>query len=106
MNMTAEDTRTVTQTLMECLDRRDLDGVLAQCAPDAVWHGFGPQPLDNAGYRQAISQFLDGFPDSRFPVEDVVVEGDKAVHRHSLRGTRGAPFWGIPATGKVVVVPA
>jgi steroid delta-isomerase-like uncharacterized protein len=92
--------------MMERLDQRDLDGVLALAAPGAVWHGFAPQPLDNAGYRLAISAFLDAYPDSRFPVDDVIAEGDKVAIRHSLRGTHRAAFQGIPPTGKSVKVSA
>ncbi len=91
---------------MEELDRRNVDGVLAQCAPDAMWHGFAPVPLDNNGYRQAIGQFLSAFPDSRFPVDDIVTDGDRAAVRHSLVGTHLAPFQNIPATNKAVRVNA
>ena len=63
----------IAQQLMERLDQRDVNGVLSYCSPDCVWHGFGPQPLNNDGYRQAIGVFLNAFPDSRFPVEVFVV---------------------------------
>jgi steroid delta-isomerase-like uncharacterized protein len=86
------------------LDQRDLDGVLALCADAAIWHGFAPQPLDNAGYRQAISAFLNAYPDSRFSIDDVIAEGDTVVIRHSLRGTHQAAFQDIPPTGKQVKV--
>ena len=104
--MSTEETRAIAQRVMERLDQRDLDGVLALCTDDAVWHGFAPQPLDNAGYRQAISAFLTAYPDSRFPIDDVIAEGDKVAIRHSLRGTHKAEFQGIPPTGKQVKVNA
>jgi steroid delta-isomerase-like uncharacterized protein len=104
--MSSEETRAVAQRVMERLDQRDIDGLLALCADDALWHGFAPQPLDNANYRQAIGAFLTAYPDSRFPVDDWIVEGDKAVARHSLRGTHQAEFQGIPPTGKQVRVNA
>lgn len=96
----------IAQSLMEALDKRDVDGVLSYCAPDAVWHGFGPQPLDTAGYRQAIGVFLNAFPDSRFPIDVIVAEGDRVAVQHSLRGTHNGEFQGVPPTGKPVVVPA
>jgi steroid delta-isomerase-like uncharacterized protein len=104
--MSTEETRNIVQRLMDRLDRRDLDGVLACTAPGAIWHGFALHALDSEGYRQAIQMFLDAFPDSRFPVAQVVVEGDQAAAPHSLVGTHLAAFQGIPATGKKVVVPA
>jgi steroid delta-isomerase-like uncharacterized protein len=102
--MSTEETKAIAQRVMERLDQRDLDGVLALCADDAVWYGFAPQPLDKQGYRQAISAFLTAYPDSRFPVDQWIVEADKAVARHSLRGTHKAEFQGIPPTGKQVKV--
>ena len=104
--MSTEETKIVGRGVMERLDQRDLDGVLALCADTAIWHGFAPQPLDNAGYRQAISAFLNAYPDSRFPIDDVIAEGDKVAIRHSLRGTHQAAFQSIPATGKQVKVSA
>lgn len=92
--------------LMARLDARDIDGVLAYAAPNAVWHGFTPQPLDNAGYRQAIQVFLDAFPDSRFPVQRLIAEGDEVAAPHQLRGTHNGTFQGIPPSGKPVVVDA
>jgi steroid delta-isomerase-like uncharacterized protein len=102
--MSTEETKIVGRGVMERLDQRDLDGVLALCADAAIWHGFAPQPLDNAGYRQAISAFLNAYPDSRFSIDDVIAEGDTVVIRHSLRGTHQAAFQDIPPTGKQVKV--
>ncbi len=104
--MSLETNKTVVRALMERLDQRDIDGVLSYCAPNAVWHGFAPQPLDNTGYRHAIQVFLDAFPDSRFPVQTIVAEGDKVAARHQLHGTQNGAFQGIPPSGKPVVVDA
>lgn len=92
--------------LMARLDARDIDGVLSYCATDTVWHGFTPQPLDNAGYRQAIQVFLGAFPDSRFTVQQLLAEGDRVAAPHQLHGTHNGAFQGIPPTGKPVVVDA
>jgi steroid delta-isomerase-like uncharacterized protein len=100
------EAKMIAQRVMERLDQRDLDGLLALCTDDAVWHGFAPQPLDNAGYRQAISAFLDAYPDSRFPIDDVIAEGNKVAVRHRLVGTHRSAFQGIPPTGRPVNVRA
>jgi steroid delta-isomerase-like uncharacterized protein len=102
--MATEEAKTVGRGVMERLDQRNLDGVLALCADAAIWHCFAPQPLDSAGYRQAICAFLNAYPDSRFSIDDVIAEGDTVVIRHSLRGTHQAAFQGIPPTGKQVKV--
>ena len=92
--------------LMAALDRRDVDGVLAHCTPDAVWHGFAPEPLDNTGYRAAIGVFLDAFPDSRFPISSLIAEGDRVAAVHALDGTHNGAFQEVPPTGRPVHVPA
>lgn len=104
--MATEETRTLVRELMEALDRRDIEGVVSYAAPEARWSGFGPQVLDNVGYRQAIGEFMTGFPDSRFPIDNIIADGDKAAVRHSLQGTHNGSFQGIPPTGHRVVVPA
>jgi predicted ester cyclase len=104
--MSPEENKTIARRAMAALDKRDVDGVVAEAAPNCVWHGFGPGPLDNAGYRQAIGVFLSAFPDSRFPIDAVVAEGDKVAVPHSLRGTHNGDFQGVPPSGKPVVVPA
>ncbi len=104
--MPAEDSKAVAQRVMDRLDKRDLEGVVELCAPDSVWHGFAPEPLDLDGYKQAISVFLDAFPDSRFLVEDWISEGDSVANRHHLRGTHLGNFGEIPPTGNPVTVTA
>lgn len=92
------------KTFFEYLDRRDLDGHGTLYAPDAKFYGFGPQGLDPAGVKGAMTEFFTAFPDSRMPVDDIIAEGDRVAIRHTFRGTHQAPFQGIPATGKSVVV--
>jgi predicted ester cyclase len=100
---TATD-KSVVAELMDALDRRDIDGLLAHCAPNAVWYGYAPEPIDNNGYRAAIGAFLDGFTDSRFPVQALVAEGDRVACLHHLVGTHLGTFQGAPASGRPVRV--
>lgn len=88
------------------LDRRDLDGLGTLFAPDVVFYGLAPQELNWEGVRAAMTEFFTAFPDSRMPLDDSIAEGDRVAMRHSLRGTHKAPFQGIPATEKPVVVTA
>lgn len=88
------------------LDRRDLDGLATLFAPDVKFYGFGPDAVDWNGIVAAMTGFFTAFPDSRMPLDDVIAEGDRVAMRHSFRGTHKAPFQGIPATGKSVVVTA
>ncbi len=104
--MSTENNKTIAQRTFDALNRRDLDAVVAYCTPDCRFHGWAPQTLDVDGYKAAMSALLAGFPDSRFPIDDIIAEGNKVVVRHSLQGTHQAEFQGIPATGKQVRVNA
>jgi steroid delta-isomerase-like uncharacterized protein len=43
-----------------------------------------------------------GFPDLKFTIEDIVVDGDNVVLKASGHGTNTGAFFGIPPTGKEV----
>ncbi|MBX2929623.1 MAG: ester cyclase [Saprospiraceae bacterium] len=91
--------------MMANVSAHDLEGVTRYCAADARFNGWGPQPLDSKGYRQAMTEILASFPDATFTVYDVVSEGDKVVVRHQLEGTHtGATFQGIPQSNRKIKV--
>lgn len=100
--MQAEQPRPLALDVMARLDRHDLDGVAAHCAPGARFHGWAPGTLDVDGYRAVMSALFAGFPDARFLVDDVVAEGDRVAVRHRLVGTHTGDFQGLPPTGRRV----
>ena len=104
--MSIEQNKTTVRQIFAALNERDLDGVVAHYAPNCRFHGWAPETLDTAAYVTTMSALLDAFPDSRFPVADIIAGEDRVAVRHSLRGTHRAAFQGIPATGKPVVVNA
>ena len=103
--MSLEQNKAIVRRHMEGLDRRIVDTAAAECAPNAIWYGFGSSALNEAGWRGAIAGFLSGFPDSRFATDAVIAEGDLVAVRHSFHGTHNGVFQGIPPTGKLVAVP-
>jgi len=104
--MSADSPASTATRAMERLDQRDVAGVVADAADGCLWYGFGPEPLDTAGYIGAIQVFLDAFGDSRFPIDAVVSEGDVVAVQHRLVGTHTGDFQGTAATGRTVTVPA
>lgn len=99
-----ESNKTIAVQTMEALDRRDLDAVRANMAPNSRFYGWAPETLDADGHKGFMSALLAAFPDSRFVVDDVIVEGDKVAVRHRLQGTHQAELQGVPATGRQVEV--
>ena len=55
-------------------------------------------------YKQRVVEFTDGFPDSRFTIEDMIAEKGKVVASWTFSGTHKGEFRDIPATGKKVSV--
>ena len=63
--------------------------------------GPGQQP-GRAGFPPVIDQFRSIFPDLQVTVEDVLVAGDKAAVRSTIRATHEGELFGIPGTGQPV----
>ena len=100
------DARTIAQRFFdEVVNGRNLDAVDELIAPDFVEHEELP---DLAPGREGVKQFFEmtgaGLPDFRMQLEDLIVEGDRAVARSILTGTHSGEFMGIPATGRPINV--
>ena len=59
----------------------------------------GPEEI-----RLHLMEWLNGFPDLRFSVEEMVAEGDLVVSRSVMRGTHHGIWAGIKPTGKKVEI--
>jgi predicted ester cyclase len=49
---------------------------------------------------------IEGFPDIQWTLEEMVSEEDKIAARFTMRGTHQGPFFGVPPTGREIVVEA
>ena len=77
-------------------------------SPDAVFHVPGRlEPMHGpAGYLAIIGMMRGGFPDIQWTLEETIAEGDKVAARFTMRGTHQGTFFGVPPTGKKIVVQA
>lgn len=77
-------------------------------SPNAIFYVPGqPEPMKGpVGYLTIIKMMRSGFPDIQWSLEDIVVEGDKVAARFIMRGTHRGSFFGVPPTGKPIVVQA
>jgi steroid delta-isomerase-like uncharacterized protein len=57
--------------------------------------GRGPE-----GEKKRVTLYRNAFPDIRFTIEDIIVEGETVVARWSCRGTHKGDLNGIAPTGK------
>ena len=87
-------------------DRGDF-AVLDEMIPaDALDHSTIPGKSPEKGpasFKSIIGMFRASIPDVKLTVHDEIAEGDKVVHRWSLKGTHsGTPLFGVPASGKTL----
>lgn len=73
--------------------------VLRDHAQDRVYQGRAAVE----GLLQAF--FVEGFPGARIEVQSSTADKTSAVLEFDLHGNQGAPFLGIPATGREVALP-
>jgi predicted ester cyclase len=56
------------------------------------------------GHKAIVTLFRASFPDLQWQIDDMLADGDKVVVRTTMRGTQLGEFFGLPPTGKHVVV--
>ena len=70
-------------------------------AADLIFHGGSGREFHGLkDFKQYQSGFYDAFPDNHATIEDLLVDGDKAIVRYSITGTHKGQFTGIPPTNK------
>ncbi len=75
-------------------------------SPKIIFHfnSFAQPIVGLAENKEFNKSLFEGFPDIRQRIEDVVVDGNNVVYRHTIEGTNTGIFLGTPATGKSVKV--
>jgi steroid delta-isomerase-like uncharacterized protein len=104
--MTIEANKAVMHRFTEFINTANEKLATELIAPDATFHVPGlSEPLRGpAGYVTIIRMMRVGFPDIQWALEDMVAEEDKVAARFTLRGTHQGAFFGVPPTGKTIVV--
>lgn len=96
-----------TQSAYGRINAGDIEGFGTLIADDFVEHEETPGfPPTKEGTLQGFRMLRAAFPDLRMDLEDVIVNGDKAVARVRLTGTQQGELMGIPPSGKRVDVQA
>jgi predicted ester cyclase len=104
--MTAESTETLVRRFIE-EDVNTPDGALTDeiVSEDFVDHTNPPDmQRGREGHRAILALFHGSFPGLKFEIDDLFICGDRAAMRLTMRGTHTGEFFGIPATGRDVIV--
>jgi steroid delta-isomerase-like uncharacterized protein len=102
----AEHERAVRRYFDEVWNAGHLDVLDELLATDYVNHtpSTPNPPPGPGGLKPIVTAIRSAFPDLRFDIEDILVDGDKVAVRVRMRGTHQRSLFGLPATGKTVDV--
>jgi predicted ester cyclase len=92
---------------IEAWNQGDYAAIPVLFAPDASlsYRGRVVVKGDGSAALEVVKHWRTAFPDFRFTIEDVIVQGDEAALRLTFTGTHtGGPFWGAAPTGKPIKV--
>jgi predicted ester cyclase len=89
-HMSVEDIRTLVYRVYETINARDIAAMNELFTPDCVSHALERKTRETG--ETLLNRQFAAFPDTRFVVEDVIVEGDKAALRVTIHGTPQQPL--------------
>jgi predicted ester cyclase len=102
--MASQDLENAVRGMHEAWNAKDLDRCASYAQPDAKMTNvpFGA----TLGYREYIENWARAFPDGKIQLENVVVQGDRAIAEFTGRGTHTGALKGptgeLPATQRRV----
>lgn len=109
--MSVEDNKSVVSRFYEELwNNRNLSVADEIIAPDCVTHQLQSGatsvgvPRSPEAVKHHVGEWLNGFPDLRFTVEQMIAEEDRVVSQSMMQGTHKGAWLGIAPTGKEVSV--
>ena len=104
--MTRDEMKKLVERLHRLWNSGDLAAISDVYTPDFIGHFPKGSPLGDlkghSGVREAIELVRRAFPDWTETVEDIIIEGDKAVSRYISTGVHTAPFFDLAPTGERV----
>lgn len=104
------DNKAVVQRLVEGFNAGKPTIYEELLAPNFVAHGAAPGTDTNRDqHKESMARLRTAFPDARVGIQEMLVDGDQVILRHTLAGTHSgklqSPSLGdIPPTGKRVMI--
>ena len=109
--MSTKQNKMIVRRFFEALwNERKLEVADEIFAPDCVTHQLqsgvevAAVPRSAEAVKQHVGEWLKGFPDLHFTVEQIFAEADRVVTYATMRGTHAGTWHGISATGKEVSI--
>ena len=99
-----ENKKLVQQMFDELMNAKNFSAIDKYIASGYVNHGIPISKTGPEGFKEALDQFTNGFPNMHVYAEQVIAEGDTVTTRGYWTGTHKGNFMNIPATNKQVRV--
>ncbi|MDQ3928978.1 MAG: ester cyclase [Chloroflexota bacterium] len=101
--MSAEDNKALARRFVEAINNKDMSMFDEIIAEDYIQHN--PQVAQGReGVKLFFAYFFSAFPDLHLTADDIVAQDDRVATRWTMRATHRGEFFGVPATGRRVVV--
>ena len=92
--MIAEDIRALVYRAYEAINTRNVVALEAVFAPHVIRHAAGETGIESV--KKAVAGAFTTFPEKRFVVEDVLVDGNRAALRVTIQGVPTAHGQSLP----------
>jgi predicted ester cyclase len=104
--MNQQEKKAQIERIFDIFNRRALDELDGIFHPDYVDHSPMGDVHGVPAFKEFLGTWLSAFPDARFEVSNIIVEGSLAAWQARLTGTHTGSLMGMPPTGKAVDVAA
>lgn len=96
--------RDLSRSMLEAWSNRDWDAIRGVLHPDYRYIGPDGEVVVGveAGLAAAWSSFADAFPDGKWEIDAVYVDGNTVITEFHFNGTHTGPIGDIPASGNPV----
>jgi steroid delta-isomerase-like uncharacterized protein len=104
--MSADNKAIVRRLYEEVWSKRNLEVLNELISPSHALQGpnFSGSSIGPDAYKHQVLRFLEGYPDLRWAIEDLIAEKDKVVVCWTMSGTHLGNYRGVSATGKKISV--
>jgi predicted ester cyclase len=86
--------------MYDAWNRGDMESFYSYIDEDVVDHNRGEDEKGLDGVRKTLDHIREAFPDYRYTVEEVIVEGDRTAAILGCEATHRGSFFGYAPTGK------
>jgi steroid delta-isomerase-like uncharacterized protein len=99
--MSTEQTKKLAHRLVKLFNSGDMAFISNYFSPEFIGHRTDGDTTYK-DFEKGAKELIKAFPDLKFNLDDMIVEGDNFMARCTATGTHKGKFMGVPATGKKV----